>query len=1197
MPELVFSEEIGNYFDDLAAKNEQCYEVARKARRVGKDPKTEVEVPQAQDLASRVEKLLEDYNVTGVAEVIRKLTDEYGNREIVSLKAAEYMATKSEGMSREKALDRAIRVGLAVLTEGILVAPLEGIADTKIKQNADGTEFVDLMFAGPIRAAGGTAQAMSVLLADIVRVKLGIGKYQPTEGEINRFLEEIPLYKQCQHIQYSPSNEEIKLIVGNCPIMIDGEGTERMEISGFRDLPRIGTNQVRGGACLVVAEGMCLKAAKLQKHVKKLEMQGWEFMDQYLAMKGAAVATDKDAKRELKPSDKYLKDIVAGRPIFGHPMATGGFRLRYGRARTSGLASLAFSPASMYVLDSFPALGTQLKIERPGKACVVTPCDKLDGPIVLLKNGDLIQCQTSQEAQEVKGKVAEIVDTGEVLVPFGEFCENNHFLVPCGYPIEWHVQEIEEYFEDQYAKETGPDGRENGQILREKAEKAVREKIDSESDPEKKAKLEKKFESDVEAKYRSELKKAADAKSKLPEDWEQPTWERCKEMSRTMGVPMHPYYNLFWFDVALDRLQGLRRFILENGSFKDGSLTVPKEALSKRVMEDLGALHRVVDEQVIVDARYSEPLIECLGLDHDGGTIKEVRPLEGDSVLNAVSSALGIEVRARARTRIGMRMGRPEKAKDRKGSPILHGLFPIKTDITPTKSLTDAVSTLRTSSIQKKTLDLVMCPRECPICGGITYRSWCRECNAHTEPRVKKDSEGRFVSVRDAMKVDVVSEFDAACKTLGINTVPELKVEDELISRLKVPEALEKGILRQKYDLGVYKDGTIRFDMSDIPTTHFKPREIGLSIEKAHELGYTHDWNGAPLTDENQIVEIKPQDFIPNVECGRYLCNVAKFVDDLLENFYGMERFYNPEKREDFNRKDLIGQMFIALAPHTSGGILCRLIGYTTASGCYAHPYFHAAKRRNCDGDEDCIMLLLDGLINFSKMYLPDRRGGLMDAPLVLTTRLDPSEIDKEAQNVDCLRRYPIEFYRAAMQMKDTKDVEKMMDLVAGRIGTYRQYETLGFTHDTYDINDGPTHSAYTTLETMMDKMDGQLSLAKKIRAVKENDVATRVIDKHFMPDMIGNFRSFSTQSLRCTKCGAKYRRVPLTGVCTECGNKLTMTVHEASVRKYLKVSKEVSEKYGLSDYTRERIEILELGMDSLFNNDRVKKCKLTDFF
>ena len=1182
MPELVFSEEIGEYFDDLARKNEECYEVARKARRVGKDPKTEVEIPQAQDLASRVEKLLEDYNVTGVAEIIRKFTDEYGNREIVSLKTAEYMATQSEGMSREKALDRAIRVGLAVLTEGILVAPLEGIADTKIKQNPDGTEFVDLMFAGPIRAAGGTAQAMSVLLADIVRVQLGIGKYQPTEGEINRFLEEIPLYKSCQHIQYSPSNEEIKLIVGRCPIMIDGEGTERAEISGFRDLPRISTNQVRGGACLVVAEGMCLKAAKLQKHVKKLKMQGWEFMDEYLAMKGAAVATKEDEVRTVKPSDKYLKDIVAGRPIFGHPMAVGGFRLRYGRARTSGLASLAFSPASMYVLDEFPALGTQLKIERPGKACVVTPCDKLDGPIVLMKNGDLVQCQTTQEALDVKGKVAEITDIGEVLVPFGEFCENNHFLIPCGYPIEWHVQELEAYFEDQYAKE-------NGQPIRERVAKELRDRIDAETDEKKKEKLQGSFDSDLESKYKEEIRKGADAASKLPEDWEHPTWERCKEMSHSMGVPMHPDFNLFWSDVALDRLKGLRRFILENGRFED-CLIVPKEGLSKRVLEDLGALHTVRDGELRIDTRYSEPLIECLGLTHDGQSIREVRPLEGENTLNAVSSALGIEVRARAGIRIGMRMGRPEKAKDRKGSPILHGLFPIKTDLTPTKSVIDALKV-------KKSLDLVMCPMKCPICGETTFRTWCRNCNAHTEPQLKKDQEGNYVSVRDPMKVDITAEYNAACKLLRINGVPELKVQDELISKLKVPEPLEKGILRQKYDLGVYKDGTIRFDMSDIPTTHFKPREIGLSIEKAHELGYVHDWNGAPLTDPDQIVEIKPQDFIPNVDCGTYLCSVAEFVDELLEKFYGMEKFYNRSGKEKLDKSDLIGQMFIALAPHTSGGILCRLIGYTTASGCYAHPYFHAAKRRNCDGDEDCIMLLMDGLLNFSKVYLPNRRGGLMDAPLVLTTRLDPSEIDKEAQNVDCLRRYPIEFYRAAMQMKDTKDVEKIMDLVAGRIGTYRQYETLGFTHDTYDINDGPKHSAYTTLETMMDKMDGQLSLGKKIRAVDEKDVATRVIAKHFMPDMIGNFRSFSTQSLRCTKCGAKFRRIPLTGTCTECGNKLTMTVHEASVRKYLNVSKEISEKYGLSDYTRERIEILELGMDSLFNNERVRKCKLTDFF
>ena len=64
------------------------------------------------------------------------------------------------------------------------------------------------------------------------------------------------------------------------------------------------------------------------------------------------------------------------------------------------------------------------------------------------------------------------------------------------------------------------------------------------------------------------------------------------------------------------------------------------------------------------------------------------------------------------------------------------------------------------------------------------------------------------------------------------------------------------------------------------------------------------------------------------------------------------------------------------------------------------------------------------------RLFLPDRRGGLMDSPLVLTTRLDPNEIDKEAHNVDCRRYYPVEFYHAAMDMKDPKEVEKIMDLV-----------------------------------------------------------------------------------------------------------------------------------------------------------------------
>ena len=1124
MEEIEASDVMKEYFRSLSERNEECYRIAEAARKRGKDPETFVEIPQAEDLASRVEKLLKDYSVEGVAEDIRRLTKEHGNREVVALMIAGEIA-KKPGESLERVVDRAVRVGLAVLTEGILVAPLEGIADTKIKTNQDGSSYIDLMFAGPIRAAGGTAQAMSVLIADMVRQALDIGKYVPTKEEIARFDEEIPLYKQCQHLQFSPTSQEIELIVKNCPICIDGEGTETVEISGYRDLPRIETNKVRGGACLVIAEGMCQKASKLKKHVDKLNIKGWEFIGEYL--EAHTVKDDnEEKKKEVQPSKTYLKDLVAGRPIFGHPCAVGGFRLRYGRARTAGLAALAFNPASMYAMDEFMALGTQIKIERPGKACVATPCDVLDGPFVLLRNGDLLHCQTKEEVIAVRKDITEIVDNGEILVPFGEFSENNQQLVPCGYSLEWHREEIL-------------------------------------------------------------------SKAELPDDWKDPTYERAKEMCSQFGVPLHPKYNMFWYDVPLDKLKDLRSKILSEGKL-DTNLIVARDPVTKRTLEDLCATHRVSGNDVVIDLLYSVPLLDGLGLGAENGRISSVRELEGRDTLSAVSAAAGFEIRAKARTRIGTRMARPEKAKEREMSPKVHSMFPVGRDGQYGRDIDSAIKASKSKtagigSSYEPTLSIEVGKRMCPECGNVTFRTWCRECKVHTAASAAKKNYGS--GGPSMMSINLSEEYSSALRSLNMSAPDELKCVEGLISRTKTPEILEKGILRSKNDVSIYKDGTIRYDMTDVPLTHFRPREIGLSAEKARELGYVQDWDGNPLVSDDQICELRVQDIIPSKDCGDFLVKVSRYLDDELEKIYGMERYYNVS-----SRADLIGHITFGLAPHTSGCILCRIIGYTDTRGCYGHPFFHAAKRRNCDGDEDCVILALDGLLNFSRLYLPDMRGGLMDAPLVLTTRLNPNEIDKEAHNIDCLRSYPLDFYKAAMEMCDPKELEKKMDLISGRIGTPRQYEGLGFTHDTADISEGPKNSAYTTLESMTDKMDAQLYLGKKIRAVDERDVAIKVINKHFLPDMAGNLRSFSTQTVRCTKCGDKYRRVPLSGIC-KCGNQLTLTVHEASVKKYLEVSKEISDKYELDEYTKERIMILEMSMNSVFNNDKVKKCRLSDFY
>src|SRR3990172_585331 len=354
------SEEMNLYFRRLQEAADACYEVARLARSKGFDPELEVEIPQTEDLASRVERLLVGYDVAGVAARIRELSKDH-DREEVSILVAKELANRPS-RTKAEAIERAVRVGLAILTEGILVAPLEGLAGVKVKVNKDGTSYVDLLFAGPIRSAGGTGQALSVLIADIVRRELGLAAYRATREEVERFKEEIPVYKRVQHLQYTPTSEEIELLVSNLPVSVNGEGTEDEEISGHRDLPRIETNRLRGGACLVIADGLCLKAPKIQDHVRRLGIDGWGFIERFQAQ-----GEKEEASVGIDPSDKFMDSVVAGRPVLGPPSRPGGRRLRYGRTRATGLAAGALNPATMHLLDEFIAVGTQLKTERPGK--------------------------------------------------------------------------------------------------------------------------------------------------------------------------------------------------------------------------------------------------------------------------------------------------------------------------------------------------------------------------------------------------------------------------------------------------------------------------------------------------------------------------------------------------------------------------------------------------------------------------------------------------------------------------------------------------------------------------------------------------------------------------------------------------------------------------------------------------------------
>ncbi|TDA31802.1 MAG: DNA polymerase II large subunit, partial [Hadesarchaea archaeon] len=317
----------------------------------------------------------------------------------------------------------------------------------------------------------------------------------------------------------------------------------------------------------------------------------------------------------------------------------------------------------------------------------------------------------------------------------------------------------------------------------------------------------------------------------------------------------------------------------------------------------------------------------------------------------------------------------------------------------------------------------------------------------------------------------------------------------------------------------------------------------------------------------------------------------SKFIDELLQKFYGLPPYYRAQRKED-----LLGHLVVGLSPHTSVGMVGRIVGFTKANVGYAHPYFHAAKRRDCDGDEDAVMLLLDALLNFSRRFLPASRGGFMDAPLVLNLRIDPKEVDKEVHNMDTMFKYPLEFYEATLRQAHPTEVLVWMETVEKRLGMEGQYEGLGFNVHTSDLAKGPLTSTYSELETMEEKVMAQLSLARRIRAVDERDVAERVIEHHLIPDLKGNLRKFSTQQFRCTSCNTKYRRIPLVGTCIECGGNLVLTVPRGGVEKYLRTALRIAEEFGVSEYTKQRLKLMESDIKSVFESDAERQMSLADF-
>src|SRR5208337_1996991 len=403
------------------------YAISDSARSEGLDPSLKTECIIAQDIADLVEGLV---GPDGVAVSIRELSSKMQREEIAFKVAEEIVLGKFGGMEPEKAAEQAIRTALAIFTEGLTAAPIQGIAQVKIKTNADRTRYLAIYFAGPIRSAGGTDQALTLVVGDFVRQQLALDRYKPTEEEVARFTEELRLYERSVgRFQYHIPDDELKKALNLLPVEVTGTESDPVEVSSYRNLPRIETNRVRGGALRVVNDGIVGRAPKVLNIISKLGFQGWDWLREL-------------KKKSEKKSSGFMDDVIAGRPIFAFPSRRGGFRLRYGRSRNTGLSAVGIHPATMAVLENFLAAGTQMRLELPGKGCVTLPVDTIEPPVVLLKDNSVVRV-TMDSFADVKGKVQKILFLGDILISFGDFLYSNKALPFSGYVEEWWAKDLQ----------------------------------------------------------------------------------------------------------------------------------------------------------------------------------------------------------------------------------------------------------------------------------------------------------------------------------------------------------------------------------------------------------------------------------------------------------------------------------------------------------------------------------------------------------------------------------------------------------------------------------------------------------------------------------------------------------------------------------------------------------------------------------
>ncbi|MDQ4013937.1 MAG: DNA polymerase II large subunit, partial [Thermoproteota archaeon] len=698
------------------------------------------------------------------------------SKERAALKIAEEIALGEYGEDDLRTrLDNAVRVSLAVVTEGVTIAPLQGIADVQLKKNSNGKEYLSISFAGPIRSAGGTEAALTMLIADHARRIVGVDSYSADsfDDETGRFVEELRIYeREVGSFQFKVLDEDVIKCISRLPVELDGVDTDPVEVVGHRGMKRISTDRVRGGALRVMNDGLIGRSRKLLKLVEELGVDGWDWLND---LKGAIQTGNEDAVYHR------MSEVITGRPVLSMTKKIGGFRLRYGRCYNTGIATIGIHPTIPILLNHAVVVGTQIKMDVPGKASTIALVDSIEPPLVKLDDGNVLYVSTVQQAIEIRSKVEKIIYLGDILISYGDFLENNAQLLPASYVEEIWALQLKSKLISLETNQHPSSSSGTSLIL-------------SEAEEEKDGRINNK---------------------RIVQLVEEPliifpTAKEAFEISRTYLVPLHPRYSFYWESVSIDEVLLLKDQLAtskqDNNDIVSVNLTYNPQL--KDILERLGVVHSVENGGLRIsntDQIYAlkSLLLESKPYPTDLRTSMSISPesSETNDILGFISRISGVEVMSKFASSIAVRVGRPEKAAERKMKPPVHVLFPVGTKGGATRDILKAA--------KGESFYAEIANRFCIDCNLPSVGTHCRKCGAATPIRnlcivCKRDipdstfnnrcdrchAEGKTYS---PVSYPLNTAIEETQQKLKVMAVEPLKGVRSLISKDKAAEPLEKG--------------------------------------------------------------------------------------------------------------------------------------------------------------------------------------------------------------------------------------------------------------------------------------------------------------------------------------------------------------------------------------------------------------------